>query len=198
MYKTNKTLILASASPRRRELLALAGLDFEVLPSPAKEPAPDLSEPPTAYAARMARLKAAAVADQRPDAVVLGADSIVAVGDAILGKPADAADAKRMLALLSGRTHHVITGCALFVPGHEPEVFTVSTAVTMIDLPEALIAAYVATGEPLDKAGAYAIQGRAAGFVREIAGSYTNVVGLPLAEVLQALQQSNMLSVKDA
>jgi len=92
-----------------------------------------------------------------------------------------------MLTLLSDRRHRVITGCALFAPGTEPEVFTVATEVTMTEIPEPLIAAYVATGEPMDKAGAYAVQGKAAGFVAGINGSYTNVVGLPLAEVRQAL-----------
>jgi len=111
----------------------------------------------------------------------------VAVADRILGKPADTAEAARMLRLLSGRTHQVVTGCALFAPDREPEIFSVATAVTMAALPEALIAAYVATGEPMDKAGAYAIQGQAAAFITGIAGSYTNVVGLPLAEVVAAL-----------
>lgn len=198
MHETNTTIILASASPRRRELLSLPGIAFDVLPSPAEEPAPDTGENPAAYAARMARLKATAVAAVRPEAVVLGADSIVAVGEVILGKPADAADARRMLGLLSGRTHQVITGCAIFAPGREPEIFTVATAVTMADIPEAAIAAYVATGEPLDKAGAYAIQGRAAAFVTGINGSYTNVVGLPLAEVVQQLRQAGAVSVRDA
>ncbi|EHJ46165.1 maf protein [Solidesulfovibrio carbinoliphilus subsp. oakridgensis] len=194
MYVTNKTLVLASASPRRRELLSLTGIAFTVLPSPAEEPAPDMGETPAAYAARMARLKAAAMATDHPEAVVLGADSIVAVGDIILGKPEDAAHARRMLTLLSGRTHQVVTGCALFGLGPDPEVFTVSTDVTMAEIPEAAIAAYVATGEPMDKAGAYAIQGGAAAFVTSICGSYTNVVGLPLAEVLARLRQAGAVA----
>ena len=182
-------LILASTSPRRRELLSLTDLAFEIVPSPAEEPAPYAGELPSAYAARMARLKAAAVAALRPEAVVLGADSIVAVGDLILGKPGDVENARRMLALLSGRTHQVVTGCAVFFPDHEPEIFTVSTDVTMGMLSDAAIDAYVATGEPMDKAGAYAIQGRAAAFVTRINGSYTNVVGLPLAEVVDVLRR---------
>ncbi|MGD9609954.1 MAG: nucleoside triphosphate pyrophosphatase [Desulfovibrionaceae bacterium] len=187
MYIAHVPIILASTSPRRRELLGLTGLTFEIVPSPAEEPAPDAGEAPAFYAARMARLKAAAVAASRADAVVIGADSIVAVGDLILGKPADAADARRMLGLLSGRTHQVVTGCALFAPGREPEIFTVTTDVTMTHLSESLIASYVATGEPMDKAGAYAIQGQAAPFVSGICGSYTNVVGLPLAEIIEKL-----------
>lgn len=188
MFHATRPIILASASPRRRELLSLLGIDFEIIVSPAEEPAPDPGEDPAHYAARMARLKAAAVAADHPEAVVLGADSVVAVGDLILGKPADPAEARRMLGLLSGRTHRVITGCALFSPGAEPKVFTVSTDVTMTEISEPLIAAYVATGEPMDKAGAYAIQGKAAGLVAGINGSYTNVVGLPLAEARQALR----------
>jgi len=190
----NKKLILASTSPRRRELLSLTELVFEIVPSPAEEPDPDVGELPAAYAARMARLKASAVAESRPEAVVLGADSIVAVGDVILGKPRGAGDAKRMLGLLSGRTHQVVTGCAVFFPGREPEIFTVSTDVTMARLSDAAIDAYVATGEPMDKAGAYAIQGRAAAFVTSICGSYTNVVGLPLAEVVRQLRQGGVAS----
>jgi septum formation protein len=197
MYKTNTPVILASASPRRRELLSLLGICFEILPSPAEEPAPDEGERPAAYAARMARLKAAAVAVLRPEAVVLGADSIVAVGGVILGKPADAADAQRMLSAISGRAHHVITGCAVFAPNREPEIFTVATEVIMTDIPEPVIHAYVATGEPLDKAGAYAVQGKAAAFVTAINGSYTNVVGLPLAEVLRTLRQGGIVTVAE-
>ena len=188
MTVTHTKVILASASPRRRELLALAGVPFDIVVSPAQEPDPDVNEHPAAYAARMARLKAAAVAETHPEAVVLGADSVVAVGETILGKPADAADALRMLRLLSGRGHQVVTGCALFAPGREPEIFTVATDVTMGVVSDDRLAAYVATGEPMDKAGAYAIQGGAAAFVTTICGSYTNVVGLPLAEVVEVLR----------
>ena len=187
MTVTHTKLILASASPRRRELLALAGVPFDIVVSPAQEPDPDVNEHPAAYAARMARLKAAAVAEMHPAAVVLGADSVVAVGETILGKPADAADALRMLRLLSGRSHQVVTGCALFAPGREPEIFTVATDVSMGVVSEERLTAYVATGEPMDKAGSYAIQGGAAAFVTAICGSYTNVVGLPLAEVVEIL-----------
>lgn len=187
MYVTHKPIILASTSPRRRELLTLAGLPFTVVPSPASEPAPEPGETPAAYAARMASLKGAAVAADNPQAIVLGADSVVTVDGLILGKPRDAADARRMLGLLSGRTHQVVTGCALFGLADAPQAFTVATDVTMIALPESTLTAYVDTGEPMGKAGAYAIQGRAAAFVTRINGSYTNVVGLPLAEVLEIL-----------
>ena len=186
----HKALILASTSPRRKELLTLAGIPFTVVPSPAEEPEPYFGELPAAYAARMARLKAAAVARAHPEAVVLGADSVVAVGGTILGKPRDAADARRMLGLLSGRVHQVVTGCAVFGLAAEPEIFSVSTDVHVVALSDAAIDAYVATGEPMDKAGAYAIQGKAAAFIKEIHGSYTNVVGLPLAEVVYYLSFS--------
>ncbi|MYL85041.1 septum formation inhibitor Maf [Desulfovibrio aerotolerans] len=190
MTVTHQKIILASASPRRRELLGLAGIAFDIVVSPVEEPAPDVGEHPAAYAARMARLKAAAVAALHPDAVVVGADSVVAVGETILGKPKDAADALRMLTLLSGRTHQVVTGCAIFAPGREPKIFSVATDVTMLAISQTRLTAYVATGEPMDKAGAYAIQGGAAAFVTSICGSYTNVVGLPLAEVATFLRQS--------
>ena len=193
MTVTHQKIILASASPRRRELLGLAGIAFDVVVSPVEEPAPDVGEHPAAYAARMARLKAAAVAALNPEAVVIGADSVVAVGETILGKPKDAADALRMLTLLSGRTHQVVTGCAIFAPAGEPEIFSVSTDVTMLASSQARLAAYVATGEPMDKAGAYAIQGGAAAFVTSICGSYTNVVGLPLAEVVIVLVSLGVL-----
>ena len=187
MYETNNTIILASTSPRRKELLSLLGIPFEIIPSPAEEPAPDAGELPAAYAARMARLKAAAVARVHPESVVLGADSIVAVGDVILGKPTDTADARRMLSLLAGRTHHVITGCARLGPGHEPTIFTVSTAVTMTAIPEAAIAAYAATDEPMDKAGAYAIQGQGSVLVERMEGSWSTVVGLPVTPLAQVM-----------
>ncbi len=181
-----RPLVLASASPRRKELLALSGIEFKVVPSHALEPLPDESESPEEYAMGMARIKAVEVSGRCPDAVVLGADSVVAIDMEILGKPTDAADAERMLALLSGRTHRVVTGVCLTMPGREDLVFGVSTDVTMARISPEVIKAYVKTGEPMDKAGAYAVQGRAACFVTRIDGSYSNVVGLPLAEVLDA------------
>lgn len=186
MYRTLVPLVLASASPRRRELLGLAGLDFEIVPSQAAEPPPRPGEAPRCFATRLARLKAVDVAALRPGAAVLGADSIVVVDGRILGKPADPDDAARMLGLLSGRTHEVVTGCCLVLPDATEKVLAVATRVTMSPLSPELIRAYVATSEPLDKAGAYAIQGHAAAFVTTIEGSYTNVVGLPLAEVVEA------------
>ena len=182
-------LVLASASPRRRELLAQVGYSFEVHPAHIPED-PKPGEEPIAYVTRLARQKAEAVFRQlsaggreaAEDLTVLGADTTVTVDDHILGKPEDAADAARMLRLLSGRTHRVITGVALVSAG-AAEVAAEVTAVRFLTLSEGEIADYIATGEPMDKAGAYAIQGRAARWIPRIEGCYFNVVGLPLALV---------------
>lgn len=182
--ETKQKLILASTSPRRKELLELSGLAFEVTAPTADEKLLP-GELPADYAVRTAREKAESI-PARPGAVILGADTVVAVEGLILGKPADAADAVRMLRLLSGRMHEVITGVCLRSE-KKTVCFHTATAVLFRDLSEAEIAAYAAGGEPLDKAGAYAIQGGAAGMVRRIDGSYSNVVGLPLCEVIEAL-----------
>ena len=191
-------LVLASASPRRRELLAQAGYTFEVRPAHIPE---DLlfGEDPIAYVTRLAREKAQAVFEQlaaEPSGaeglVVLGADTTVTVDGHILAKPEDAADAARMLRLLSGRTHRVITGVAL-AAGPSVEVAAEVTAVRFLTLSDEEIAAYVATGEPMDKAGAYGIQGRAARWIPRIEGCYFNVVGLPLALVATLLEAQGRL-----
>ena len=183
-----QTLILASASPRRRELLAQAGFVFEVHPAHISED-PLTGEDPIAYVVRLAREKAQAVFDELrdPDAIVLGADTTVTLDEHILGKPEDAADAARMLRLLSGRTHRVMTGVAV-VTAKGAEVAAEVTGVRFLALSDKEIAAYVATGEPTDKAGAYAIQGRAARWIPRIEGCYFNVVGLPLALVSTMLE----------
>lgn len=186
-------LILASASPRRRELLAQAGFTFQVHPAQIPED-PRPNEDPIAYVARLAREKAQTVFAQlaaRPevasDLAVLGADTTVTLDDQILGKPSDPADAARILRLLSGRTHHVITGVALVTATSTVEAAEV-TAVRFLTLSDEEIAAYVATGEPMDKAGAYAIQGRAARWIPRIEGDYFNVVGLPISLVSSLLE----------
>jgi septum formation protein len=191
-------LVLASASPRRRELLAQAGFSFDVHPAHIPEnPLPN--EDPIAYVTRIAREKAQFVftrlsanhAPQSPESplVVLGADTTVTLDNQILGKPSDPADAARILRLLSGRTHRVITGVAL-VTANSTEVAAEVTAVRFLTLSDEEIAAYVATGEPMDKAGAYAIQGRAARWIPRIEGDYFNVVGLPIALVSTLLESS--------
>jgi septum formation protein len=181
-------LILASASPRRRELLTQAGFTFEVRPAHIPEdPLPN--EDPIAYVIRLARAKAEAVLttlDDR-DALVLGADTTVTLDNHILGKPENPEDAARMLRLLSGRTHRVITGIAVATYAGT-EVAAEVTGVRFLTLSDEEIASYVATGEPMDKAGAYAIQGRAARWIPRVEGCYFNVVGLPLALVAVMLE----------
>jgi len=218
-------LVLASASPRRRELLTQAGFTFEVHPAHIPED-PHPNEDPIAYVTRLAREKAEAVLHQlsrkpagddcgsalyqgttsvvpqtSPDEVralapegsssgaliVLGADTTVTLDNYILGKPEDANDAARMLRLLSGRTHRVITGVAV-VTAERTEVAAEVTAVKFLALSNEEIADYIATGEPMDKAGAYAIQGRAAKWTPRIEGDYFNVVGLPIALVSTLLE----------
>ncbi len=177
-------LILASASPRRRELLAEAGIPFEVFPAGIDE-VPLEGETPDQYASRVARDKAVAIAQLHPGRWVLGADTVVVVDDQILGKPGCPEEACQMLHLLSGRRHEVLTAVAFVrsnerLPSLEMDEFSVRSEVIFRDLTEKEIHDYVETGEPMDKAGAYAIQGGAAGFVKRFAGSWSNIVGLPL------------------
>ncbi len=189
-------LVLASASPRRKELLTQAGYQFEVMPANILEERRP-SEEPTAFVTRLAREKAQVIFDQlrlsRPNdpLFVLGADTIVVTAQEILGKPVDALDAARMLRLLSGRTHEVITGVCL-ISSEDTQVGAETTAVTMRDISEKEIANYVATGEPMDKAGGYAIQGYAARWIPRIAGCYFNVVGLPLARVASMIDRMDI------
>src|SRR3954447_26182451 len=185
-------LVLASASPRRRELLTQAGFTFTVHPAHVPEdPLP--GEAPIAYVTRLARQKAEAVFQEishSPSAlqpVVLGADTTVTIDNQILAKPEDPSVAARMLRQLSGRSHHVITGVAV-VTATSTEVAAEITAVRFLSLSDAEIESYVASGEPMDKAGAYAIQGRAARWIPRIEGCYFNVVGLPLALVTTLLE----------
>ncbi len=185
------TLVLASASPRREELLRNAGLRFQVQPAHIPEQRQD-SEAPREYAIRLAREKARAVAACEPRAWVLGADTIVCADEHVLEKPADADDAARMLRLLSGRTHQVMTGVCVVGPGVE-ETATETTEVVMSPISDEEIAAYVATGEPMDKAGAYAIQGIASRWVTRIDGCYFNVVGLPVPLVYRMLRRHNLV-----
>ena len=180
---TTKKLILGSGSPRRAELLRQAGLDFEII-VPQIDEAPLPGEAPAEFVCRTAREKAESLSADGP--VILAADTAVVDGARILGKPADADDAAAMLRSLSGRTHEVMTGVCLRFPDRT-DCFHIETRVTFRELSEEEITAYVATGEPMDKAGAYAIQGGAAKMVRRVEGSYSNVVGLPLCEVIERL-----------
>jgi len=180
-------LILASASPRRAELLEAAGFTFDVVPADVDE-TPHPGEVAAAYTLRVARDKAREVAGRHssPDVAVLGADTEVVADGRILGKPADRADASRMLRLLSGGVHDVLTAVVI-VRGRSEAVEVVTTRVRFVPLSEAELTWYVATGEPMGKAGAYAIQGRGARFIDRIEGSWSNVVGLPLASVHRLL-----------
>ncbi|HUL71943.1 MAG TPA: Maf family protein [Vicinamibacterales bacterium] len=186
-------LLLASASPRRRELLAAAGISCVVAPVDVDE-RQLAGERAEQYVDRLARQKAAAGLARFPDDVILAADTAVVLGGDVLGKPADAAVAAAMLRRLSGRAHDVFTGVAIAWPGGiVAEVDR--TRVWMTELTDEDIASYVATGEPLDKAGAYGIQGWAARFIPRIEGSYANVVGLPVATVLQLLHRAGMFQL---
>lgn len=216
-------LILASASPRRRELLQAAGIPFTAQPTDIPEIPVD-REAPRAFAERLAREKAQAIAHRHPHEAVLGADTVVVVDGLILGKPEDAADALRMLRLLSGKTHEVITAVCVIAPSptrassiepatgnrqlpteHQlatgdrqpatalPDVRSETTQVTFAPLSDADIESYILTGEPMDKAGAYGIQGVASRWIPRIVGDYSNVVGLPVALVYRMLKEHGLL-----
>jgi len=186
-----KRVVLASASPRRRELLIQAGFSFEVIESNADEKVERME--PGALVEELAKRKARAVAEGLTgEALVIGADTVVALDGEILGKPKSEADAFRMLKALQGRTHQVYTGVALIdwnTKDFESKSFAECTDVTMYPMSDEEIYAYIDTKEPMDKAGAYGIQGRAAIYVREIRGDYNNVVGLPIARLYQEMKE---------
>ena len=184
-------IILASASPRRKELLEQVGAEFEIIPAVGEEIITDSS--PQQAVLDLAAQKAAEVAAKvREDAIILGANTVVAFGDKILGKPKDEADAKQMLSLLSGKTHSVYTGVSIVVrqSGESQSYsFYEETEVTMYPLSEQQILSYIRTKEPMDKAGSYGIQGKGAVFIEKIQGDYNNVVGLPIARVFRTLEE---------
>ncbi|SNB44616.1 Maf family nucleotide pyrophosphatase [Geobacter sp. DSM 9736] len=189
MPKSESSIVLASASPRRSELLESAGINFIVVPGDIDE-APLPGELPADHVQRLSREKACEVAGRSPGRFFIGADTVVVCEGEIMGKPKDEADAFRMLRKLSGISHEVITGYTVFDSEKNTCVTdSVSTRVYFKQLSETEIGAYIATGCPFDKAGAYAIQGGAAYMVRKIDGSYSNVVGLPLCEVVETLQR---------
>lgn len=198
-------LVLASASPRRQDLLRSAGIPFAVQPADIDE-TPLNDELPAVCAERLAREKAIAVAKSHPRDLILGADTVVVVNNMMLAKPLDTEDAVRMLHLLSGRVHQVITGVCLVDPVPRNESYTSAgpvqqqfrtasetTLVTFTEISEADIRDYVASGEPMDKAGAYAIQGIASRWIPRIEGDYSNVVGLPVALVYRMLRERKFL-----
>lgn len=183
-------IVLASASPRRRELLKSAGIAFVVRPAEIAE-VPHQHESPRGFAERMAREKAWAVRSTNTGEVILAADTVVAVDGQILGKPNNEEDAARMLRLLSGREHLVITGVCLSGEDFE-DIRSENTEVRFKKMSDADIRGYIATGEPMDKAGAYGIQGGASRWIAGITGDYNNVVGLPLDLVRQMLREHGM------
>jgi septum formation protein len=179
-----KKLILASSSPRRAEILTSVGWPFEVVVASVDESVND-GEEPSAYVQRLARAKAEAVATKLEEGLVLGADTTVVVDNSILGQPRDDDDARRMLRLLNGKWHEVLTGVALIRVGGEARVDYERTRVRFSEMTDADIDWYIATGEPRGKAGAYAIQGSAALFIEEVQGDYFNIVGLPVRLVFK-------------
>ena len=185
------SLILASGSPRRKELLQLITEDFTVYSVDADETLP-AGMPVEMAAAYLADLKASTAAKIFPDQIVIGCDTVVLLGDEIMGKPKDREDAHRMLRALSGETHSVLTGTSLYY-GTQTTVFTTETLVTFYPLSDAEIERYLDTGEPFDKAGAYGIQGKGSLLVQGIEGDYFNVVGLPVAALSRALTQFETL-----
>ena len=188
MSNNNGTIVLASASPRRSELMSLAGIPFSVVAADICEDVLP-GEASAEHVMRLSKEKADAVAVKNEGRFFIGADTVVVLDGAILGKPADETDAARMLRLLSGRNHEVITGFTVFDKVTSIHVSrSVSTEVAFKSLQETEIMTYIATGCPMDKAGAYAIQGGAVHFVRSINGSYTNVIGLPMTELYEVLQ----------
>jgi septum formation protein len=196
MSADDSILVLASGSPRRRDLLALAGVPFSVQPSGVREKAGG-GENAEDFTRRTARMKARAVAGRLPPGSwILAADTTVVLDGTVLGKPRDEADAARMLRRLSGRGHKVLTAVVLTQAGGD-DLFELlcETSVWFRPLDAAAIQRYVATGEPMDKAGAYGIQGKGARLVGSIEGSYTNVVGLPLAETIQMLKEAQVWPV---
>jgi septum formation protein len=184
--------ILASSSPRRRELLASIGLEFDVLPSHVPEVHRE-GEAPEEYVARLSRDKAEALSQAHPSRWVIAADTTVLLGEELLEKPVDATDAARMLGAIAGKTHVVYTGVTLENAEREyRDTRVAESEVRMLPLSAAEIEWYVRTGEPLDKAGAYAVQGIGAMFIESIHGSYTNVVGLPLATLFLMLRRAGI------
>lgn len=186
-------VVLASASPRRRDLLRLAGIPFRARSADVEE-RPGRAEDAAGFTRRVAGLKAAAIAARAPAGTwVLGADTTVEIDGIILGKPAGAADAARMLRMLSGRTHQVRTAVTLYrAPDAEIAASLVETRVRFSTLDSRLVGGYIASGEPMDKAGAYGIQGQGALLIESIEGSYTNVVGLPLVETARMLERAGI------
>lgn len=196
-----KGIVLASISPRRKKLLESMGIKFIVIPSKLVE-MPPMGDLPNTYSARMAMEKAVKVGQEHPDHLIIGADTVVALDGLIMGKPASTEEASVMLSRLSGQWHDVWTGICVYNKRHAIEIVrAVRTQVRFRELTLEEIDAYIQTGEPMDKAGAYGIQGKGSTLVREITGSYHNVIGLPtleLGKILDALGVSNNSSLTES
>lgn len=195
MFTACCPLILASASPRRQEYLAQLGLKYQIIPASIDE-TPEAGELPQQFSRRMAASKAKQVADDHPDSCIIAADTVVALDDHIFGKPRDKREALAMLMSLQGRTHAVTTGFALFSRNRNiEEVSSVTTEVTFGLFSEAILQAYVNSGDPMDKAGAYGIQGAGSFLVHSVTGSCSNVAGLPIHAVVQSLLRHGLLNI---
>jgi septum formation protein len=193
VFKMCKPLILASASPRRQQFLTDLGLNFRCLPADIDE-TPEAGETPASFALRLARRKAETIAEQHPQAYVIGSDTVVTLNNRILGKPADAAHALDILQSLQGKTHQVITGLSLTCL-HDNcfEYIVRTTSVTFSAFSDSILRAYIRTGEPMDKAGAYGIQGKGSFLVQTIQGSCSNVIGLPINTCTSLLLQYEVI-----
>lgn len=193
MFTACCPLILASSSPRRQEFLSLLGLQFRVVTAPIEE-RPEAGEAPADFARRMATAKAEQVATANPESCVIGADTVVALEGNIFGKPRNRPDALTILKCLQGQTHQVITGFAVIAPHRGiKEIATAVSLVTFDTFTDDILQAYVDSGEPMDKAGAYGIQGKGTFLIRSITGSYSNVVGLPVNAVVQVLLKHHLM-----
>ena len=196
MFAVLRPLVLASGSPRRQQFLRDLGLAFRVVLPQGREPRPEPGEQPVDYALRIAALKGESVAAVCPEDVVLAADTIVILNNDILGKPADEREALTMLERLSGCTHVVVTAVSLRIPGAERLVFHCESRVAFHSWPRSVLEAYAKSGEPLDKAGGYAVQGLGSFLVRAVEGSWTSVVGLPVTEVTELLLNEGVIRVE--
>ena len=194
VFRTNQPIVLASGSPRRREFLGGLGLDFTVARPKLPEPDPGRGEAPGDFALRVAKAKAAEIAPLYPGAAVIAADTVVALERQILGKPVDENQALCMLQTLCGREHVVYSACCVRLPDGQEEFFCPASRVHMRDWPLEALRAYAGCGESADKAGAYAVQGQGAFLIDRVDGSWTNIVGLPLAEVVDALLRHKIIS----
>ncbi|KZE40004.1 hypothetical protein AV656_01625 [Bhargavaea cecembensis] len=191
-FKTNRQVILASGSPRRSELMGVAGIPFIVRKPQVEEPPIRQGEEPSRYAERLARLKAWDVAEHEPGSVVIGSDTVVHQGGQVYGKPSDREEAKAFLESLCGSVHSVSTGVCV-TDGEQERKFSVTTYVEFRNVPGWVVDRYVDSGDPMDKAGAYGIQSGGALFVKEIRGDYHAVVGLPVADVFEVLNEMGVI-----